>query len=327
MRQTLRRLILAVSVVLALPFAVHAEAGKMVITSGPDPGSAPFFVASLAGILERQGIDADLQLGASNGAMVPLLIKQQAQASISAGFPGINNHLVDPNVVLVAQVATYERWWGIVTRADVPGLAALRGKKVGIVIGTTSETFWAVALRHAGLAAADFKPDIVELEPPELVAAMQRGNIDAFSAWEPWLTRSTHAIKDTKILIDNKGLIEGHAFIFMNRSWIEANRPLAQAFVKAIIETDRFLKQEPAKSKELVGKYLSIPAPMMDELLPKLVFDVELSKATLEDVKQDLRVLEERGRLKPGGFDLARYVYPDLLRAVAPERVKLETVQ
>jgi NitT/TauT family transport system substrate-binding protein len=299
----------------------------MVITSGADPGSAPFYVASLAGMLERHGIDADLQLGASNGAMVPLLIKQQADASISAGFPGINNHLVDPSVVLVAQVATYARWWGIVTRADVPGLAALRGKKIGIVIGTTSETFWSVALRHAGLEAADFKPGIVELEPPELVAAMEHGNIDAFSAWEPWLTRTTHALKDTKILIDNQGLIEGHAFIFMNRNWIEAHRALARSFLAAIIEADGFLNQEPAKSKQLVGKFLNIPAPMMDELLPKLLFDVELSKATLEDTKQDLRVLESRGRIKPGTFDLSRYVYPDLLRDVAPERVTLETLQ
>jgi ABC-type taurine transport system substrate-binding protein len=224
-------------------------------------------------------------------------------------------------------VATYARWWGIVTHTDVANLAALRGKKVGIVVGTTSETFWAVALRHDGLAVADFRPDIVELEPPELVAAMQRGNIDAFSAWEPWLTRTTHSIKATKILIDNKGLIEGHAFIFMNRKWIEANRPLAQAFLRALIESDTFIEQEPVKTKELVGKYLNIPGPMMDELLPKLVFDVELSQATLQDTKADISVLEERGRIKPGGFDLAGYVYPDLLREVAPKRVKLQSIQ
>jgi NitT/TauT family transport system substrate-binding protein len=322
----LRRFVVLAAFVL-LPVAAAAQAGKMVITSGVDPGSAPFFVAKLSGALERQGIDADLQLGASNGAMVPLLIKEQADAAISAGFPGINNHLVDPNVVLVAQVATYERWWGIVSHSDVADLAALHGKKVGIVVGTTSETFWSVALRHAGLAVADFKPGIVELEPPELVAAMQRGNIDAFSAWEPWLTRTTHAIKNTKILIDNKGLIEGHAFVFMNRKWIDAHRPLAQAFLKALIDADGFLKREPAKSKEMIGTLLNIPAPMMDDLLPKLVFGVELSQATLADVKQDLRVLEDRGRLKPGSFDMGRYVYLDLLRQISPERVTITAIQ
>src|SRR5277367_3652326 len=137
MRPRLFRPIILLVALAVLPLPARAEGGKMIITSGADPGSAPFYVASLGGMLARHGVEAELQLGASNGAMVPLLIKQQVDASISAGFPGINNHLVDPSVVLVAQVATYARWWGIVTRAVVPGLAALRGKKIGIVIGTT----------------------------------------------------------------------------------------------------------------------------------------------------------------------------------------------
>ena len=31
---------------------------------------------------------------------------------------------------------------------------------------------------------------VVNVEPPEMLAAIQRGNIDAFAVWEPWLSRT-----------------------------------------------------------------------------------------------------------------------------------------
>jgi ABC-type nitrate/sulfonate/bicarbonate transport system substrate-binding protein len=39
---------------------------------------------------------------------------------------------------------------------------------------------------------------VVNVEAPEMVAALERGNIDAYAVWEPWVTRGLAAVKNTK---------------------------------------------------------------------------------------------------------------------------------
>ena len=57
-----------------------------------------------------------------------------------------------------------------------------------------------------------------------MLAAIERGDIDAFAVWEPWPTRTLEAVKGTKILQDAEGIYNNINFVYMNRGWIEQNR-------------------------------------------------------------------------------------------------------
>src|SRR5207237_1114391 len=130
-----------------------------------------FYVAKLGGFLDKNGIDADLQTGPTGGGMIPLVVSNQANAAMAAEVAGINNHLIDGNVVVVAQGVRYDRWWGIVVSKDVQNVADLRTRKIGIARGTASEGLWFEVLKQAKLNAAEFNASMVDVEPPEMVAA------------------------------------------------------------------------------------------------------------------------------------------------------------
>lgn len=309
---------------LGLGAAMPAQAAdKMVIATGVDPGFSIFYVAKQAGILEKHGIDADLRTGPAGGAMVPLLISNASNASMSASFAGINNHIKDPNVVAVAQMLRYDRWYGIVAKDDVKSLADLKGRKVGISLGNASESYWYDALRKAGLNADDFKSSIVNVEAPEMVAAIQRGNIDAFSSWEPWLSRTVLSVPGTRVLVDDLGQTQDVGFIYMNRSWIEANRDLAVRFMRAMNEANEFIHKQPDRTKEIVGKMLNLPRNMLDAMWPKITFTLVLGKDSWSVTESTIDRLVAQGKLKPGQFDMNKWFYPDLLRAVNPAAVTL----
>src|SRR5687768_14433499 len=145
------------TLILACSFpASAAELTKMTIATGVDPSFAIFYVAKLGGFLEKNGLDVDLRTGPSGGAMVPLLISNASNASMSAAFAGINNHLKDPDIVAVAQMLRYDRWYGIVAKSDVKSLAELKSKKVAITLGNASESYWYDALKQAKLNPDDF---------------------------------------------------------------------------------------------------------------------------------------------------------------------------
>lgn len=317
------RLILSVLIVACSLTASAAERPKMTIATGVDPGFSIFYVAKLGGFLEKNGVDADLRTGPSGGAMVPLLISNASQASMSAAFAGISNHLKDPDIVAVAQMLRYDRWYGIVAKSDIKSLADLKDKKVGVSLGNASESYWYDALKHAKLKPEEFKSAMVNVEAPEMVAAIERGNVQAFSAWEPWLSRTVLNVPNTKVLVDDIGMVQDVGFIYMSRKWIEANRDTALKFMRAMKESNDFINREPEKTKEMVGKMLNLPKNMLDSMMPKITFTLVLGPDSHAITKRLIEQQIAQGRMKPGQFDYSRWFYPDLLRAVDPGAVDL----
>jgi len=317
------RLMLFALVVSGSPSVSAAELTKMTIATGVDPGFSIFYVAKLGGFLEKNGLDVDLRTGPSGGAMVPLLISDASQASMSAAFAGISNHLKDPNVVAVAQMLRYDRWYGIVAKSDIKSLADLKGKKVAISLGNASESYWYDALKRAKLNADEFKSAMVNVEAPEMVAAIERGNVQAFSAWEPWLSRTVLNVPNTKVLVDDIGMVQDVGFIYMNRKWIEGNRNTAVKFMRAMKEANDFINKEPEKTKEMVGKMLNLPKNMLDSMMPKITFTLVLGNDSYAITKRIVDQQITLGRVKPGQFDYSKWFYPDLLRAVDPSAVTL----
>ena len=77
----------------------------------------------------------------------------------------------------------------LVARKDskVATIGDLKGKKIGIPYVSTSHFHALVALQAAGVDAKDTK--ILNLRPPEILAAWERGDIDAAFVWDPVLAR------------------------------------------------------------------------------------------------------------------------------------------
>ena len=137
-------------------------------------------------------------------------------------------------MVAVADGTYLIRWTSLVSR-DIESLDGLKGKKVAIARGIGSESFWNELVENRQLNAADYK--IVDVEAPEMLAALERGDIDSFVAWEPWPTRTLMAVKGSRILQDSNGIYNSVNFVYMNRGWIE-NKDTAEGFVRALIEAN-----------------------------------------------------------------------------------------
>lgn len=219
MRKLLAAIIAAVSIGGAVD--ANAQLTKMTIATGVDPAFSQFYVAKEGGLFEKNGLDVSINTGPSGSAMVPFLVNNQVQAAYGSDLAGVINHQVDQNVVAVADGTYLARWESVVGK-NVADLAALKGKKVGIAIGTGSEIFWRRLLDKLGLNPADYTQ--VNVEAPEMLAAIERGDIDAFAVWEPWPTRTLMSIKGTKVLATAEGVYNNINFVYMNRGWIEQNR-------------------------------------------------------------------------------------------------------
>jgi len=316
-----RRTLLAGAALASMPLAARAQGlTKMTIATGVDPAFSQFYVAKEGGLFEKNGLDVAINTGPSGSAMVPFLVNNQVQAAYGSDLAGVINHQVDNNIVAVAD-GTYLANWESVIGRNVESLEALKGKKVGVAMGTGAEIFWRRLMLARKLDPADYK--LVNVEAPEMMAALERGDIDAFAVWEPWPTRALMGIKNTKVLADAKGIYNNINFVYMNRGWIEQNRPTAEKFIKALCEANDIIEKDRPAAAKMVAKFLKMPLELATELMPKLEFDMNWKERSLEAIRDSAQLLSDQKKLK-APLDYNKYVYMDLLKAVRPQSVEIK---
>jgi taurine transport system substrate-binding protein len=130
--------------------------------------------------------------------------------------------------------------------SGVTSIAGLKGKKIGVPYVSTSHFHTLVALQNAGVNPADVK--IVNLRPPEVAAAWQRGDIDATYIWDPVLAK----VKKTGKVLTTSGQVAqatGKATFdgfVVDRKFAQANADFVARFVKILAATDASYRDHPA---------------------------------------------------------------------------------
>jgi NitT/TauT family transport system substrate-binding protein len=291
---------------------------KMTIATGVDPVFSAYYVAQQEGLFKKHGLDVRINTGPSGSAMVSFLINGQIESAFGSEIAGVSNHNLDPNVVVVAQATRLVRWIAIVGR-NIDTLDQLKGKKIGVARGSGGEVFWLALIDKLKLNAADYT--VVNVEAPEMVAALERGNIDAYAVWEPWVTRGLAAVKNTKVLKDQENILEQGVYIYMNLGWIKKNPEQAEGFVRALVEATDLINKDRKRAAKDVSDFLkSLDPPMVEQLMTKLRFEMVLDDFTVSLFRLAETQLKQQGKLtKP--LDLGAFIYPDLLRRVLPKSV------
>src|SRR6266853_2043580 len=216
---------------------------KMTIATGVDPVFSAYYVAQQEGLFKKHELDVRINTGPSGSAMVAFLVNGQIESAFGSEIAGVANHNLDPNVVVVAQATRLVRWIAVVGR-NVDTLDQLKGKKVGIARGSGGEVFWLAMIDKLKLNPADYT--VVNVEAPEMVAALERGNIDAYAVWEPWVTRGLAAVKNTKVLRDQEGILEQGVYIYMNLGWLKQQGKLTKPLdLGAFVYPDLLRKLQP----------------------------------------------------------------------------------
>ncbi|MEU6041331.1 ABC transporter substrate-binding protein [Actinomadura sp. NPDC047616] len=88
--------------------------------------------------------------------------------------------------------------------------AELRGRRIAVAKGSSAHYHLLTVLKRAGLSFADIRPQY--LAPPDALAALSSGKIDAWAVWDPY-TAQGEAQAGARILVDGCGYTTGYNVI------------------------------------------------------------------------------------------------------------------
>ena len=131
--------------------------------------------------------------------------------------------------------------------SGIKTIADLKGKKIAMPFNSTTHFHTMVALEQAKVNPADVQ--ILNMRPPEVRAAWQRGDIDATFIWDPVLAEAkkdgTVILTSGKISADTgKATFDGYV---VNRDWAKANKDFMVKFVKVLAAADDNYRKNKAK--------------------------------------------------------------------------------
>ena len=313
-----RAFIAATAVAFSFMVVGEAVAQRVIVGTGVDPSFSPLYVAHENGLFKKHGVDVELKLFASGSASVPSLIPGDINVSMTGPAAPLLTHAKAPKVVMAAQFVTQTGYNELVGDKSIMSVAGLKGRRVGYETGSTMEVFALEILRRHNMTAKDFTH--VNLQPPESLAALQRGNIDAVFSFKPWTDRAVEALKDKVHKIPGAEKFVNHLHIFMDREWAEKNTDVAEKFLAAMQESARFVNQNKDEAAALVGKHLKMEASAVRPTLELNEFTLVLNQTTIDLLKREVDFQIRTGRL-PSTFSYAAFVYPNPLRKLDPSLV------
>nr|WP_229258855.1 sulfonate ABC transporter substrate-binding protein [Duganella flavida] len=129
-------------------------------------------------------------------------------------------------------------------------LADLKGKKVVLNKGSNVHYLLVKALEKAGIAYKDI--DVVYLPPADARAAFERGAVDAWVIWDPFLAAAEKQLS-ARVLADGKGLVANHQFYLAARPYAEKNGDIVRILLEEIAKVDEWGAKNPKEVAQILS--------------------------------------------------------------------------
>lgn len=139
--------------------------------------------------------------------------------------------------------------------SSLQSVAELKGKKVALNKGSNVHYLLVRALEDAGLKYSDITP--IYLPPADARAAFERGSVDAWVIWDPFLAAAENQLQ-ARSLRNGQGLVDNHQFYLATKPYAEQHPQVLSTLIEEVRAVGEDSKADPAAVTEQVAPLLGL---------------------------------------------------------------------
>lgn len=242
----------------------------------PLTGLAPLWYGIEEGYFEEEGLEVTTEIGEGGAALTPAVLNDDYQFAIGEYVSVLQAGENDVPIQVFSNLtngasAPDDHINGLLVKADsgIDGIEDLAGKTVAVngLNGVDDVTVKAI-LDENGIDPSSV--EFVEVPFPDMIAAVETGQVDVASEPEPFVTLGEQAGLTT--LLDPyyealPGLPLG--LVFASQEWLEDNPDLANAFHRALVRSIEAAAADP----DAMGEVIMANTDTSPELLAEMALD------------------------------------------------------
>jgi sulfonate transport system substrate-binding protein len=300
-RNVLAALMLIIA--LAAPAALGQKASDNVIRIGYQKYGT-LVLLKARGSLEKRLAPMHVEVNWTEFPAGPQLLEGLNVGSIDFGTvgeaPPIFAQAAGADLVYVGNEPPAPAGEAIVVPKDssIKSVSELKGKKVALNKGSNVHYLLVKLLEKAGVKYGDIDP--IFLTPADARAAFERGSVDAWAIWEPFLAA---AQKQTgaRILADGNGVVSNHQFFLASRSYAQKRFDVVNVVLEEVATVDAWAKAHTSEAAAALQPQIGLDQPTLELALSrggygvKPVDDAVLTEQqNIADAFYDLKLIPKR---------------------------------
>jgi len=264
------------------------------------------------GALEARFADRGIKVRWTEFPAGPQMLEALNVGSVDFGTvgetPPVFAQAAGADLVYVAHQPPAPRAEAILVHRDsaISSVADLKGKRVALNKGSNVHYLLVRALQEAGLSIHDIRP--AYLAPADARAAFERGSVDAWVIWDPFLAAAEDAL-GARTLRNGTGLVNNHEFYIAARTLAETYPALVAEIVKELQALDRWAIDNP----DAIAKALAPSTGLNEKVIYEAATRASYGARYLSDevIEQQQNIADTFSELKliPQKLDIPAVVW------------------
>lgn len=305
-----RRQVLAAAVAgsaaAASPFAVAQTKPTRVLRVGNQKGFLSIIKGR--GTLEKRLAPLGVSVTWTEFTAGPVQLEALNVGSIDFGdvgeAPPIFAQAAGAPLVYVGASKPNPRHEALIVPKDSPikSVADLKGKKVAFNKGSNVQYLLVELLNKSGLKYSDVQP--IFLAPADARAAFQKGAIDAWLIWDPFLAAAQKTL-DARLVVDGSGVVNNRFYYFTSREFATSNTDVLRIVLDEIRAIDTWAAKNPAAAVTELASVLGLDKGIVDLYLSRNVYgivpvtsDILAEQQAVADTFFDLKLIPKKLNLR-----------------------------
>lgn len=305
---------------------------KLVLYGELDPQvSGQQIIAEEKGFFKEEGLEIENKLMTGPDENASLVASGDAAVCFGSMYNNISVAANGVKVKVVAPLVNAAGTQAVVARKglEINSPKDLEGKKIGMTNGAGV----LIAIRNMCQATGvDVnKLQFINLGVSDQLAALDRGDIDAMAAWEPWIGKAlehdgTLLFSGTKSnLLGAEGAVHWIDFYMtlqVTQDFYNKNPETVEKILRALHKATDYINENPKDAAKIVAKRINIDESECLRIMQENKYTMQYDQQFVEGADNMANFMLEMGNIKsvPKTDD---YLEPAMLKKVFPDEVKL----
>jgi ABC-type nitrate/sulfonate/bicarbonate transport system substrate-binding protein len=251
--------------------------------------SFPVFLAAESFAAANKGYRVQLVPTRNGRDAMAQLLSGAVDAATGSETQVLLNSVADPRLRIAVTLADCR--YRIVARrsAGIKRISDLKGKKVAATVNTSSLYYLVAMLRKADIKESEVQ--FVNLEGPDMPAALKNGTVDAVAIWEPHAQNSIEILGKDAMVFEDATVYREH-FGLNTRTDVladRARRTTLTRFLGAILEASTRLSSHSKQVIPSLAPKVGLTEKTVQAVWPQFRFPASLPE-TLEPTMTDVEL-------------------------------------
>ena len=264
---------------------------KLDVVIGNNFGHLPMFIGAEKGFFQKHGVDARMKVVDTGTDMVNAMHNGEAQIgdmSVTTFLKAVHSGEPFKVIGIIMNDATRDNAdepLAIVTKKGTginPNkVTDLKGKRIGLARGQTSDEYFKMVLRRAKMKYEDLTIENIWSQFG-LAPALKEGKVDAVVSWEPYVTQVLEQVPDSFLVIRG-----GHHMSYVmvataHGPTVESKPAVVKSVAAGLAASSHFTRNNRDEAVEIFAKWVpGTDVAIGKKAIKHISYDPRLSPAVL----------------------------------------------